>query len=100
MTPDKKDPDKIDTVEKARNLSLLKWGGVRESATQLFTDIDTRCGFCLYAEQLTGNWAACYKCPVQEKCKEINATSSNIEATLIRLIDNILNFLREMKTDA
>lgn len=93
------DPDKIDTVEKARDLSLIKWSSIKEHTVHLWDEINSRCGFCFCTDKLTGKMFICTECPVKKKCDEVSRTSSNIEASLIGMIDDVLIFLGELKID-
>lgn len=90
------DPDKIDTLEKARALTLLKWDSIKELNSKLWDEVDARCGFCHFRDHnLAGKTVDCEKCPVREKCDEIQKRGSDIEHELIGMIDDVLCYVRE-----
>lgn len=99
------DPDKIDTIEKARDLSLVKWRKIRELSNELFGEMESNCGFCFYgkfrSEEDAGlKGGRCELCTVEPRCNLIQETLSEVQDVLTPLIDDTLAFLTEMKVDA
>ncbi len=91
------DPDKIDTLEKARAYSLSKWAEVRGLTTKLFDEIDTRCGFCYWVDTLTGGRFCCSECLVHEYCDRLQRRMAELRAELIDEIDRTISFIKQVK---
>ncbi len=90
------DPDKIDTLEKARALSLAKWVEAGELTRKLFEDIGTRCGFCYWCEEQTGEQFSCAKCLVIEYCNKVQKRMTEMEQELFDEIDRTISFIKQV----
>ena len=93
------DPDIIDTLKKARDLSLKKWERVRTLAEELFDEIDISCGFCHYGMGRVKQWrieSRCDLCTVAPRCRKIQSELSEIQNDLDNVIGSTLTFLYEM----
>ena len=96
------DPDIIDTLKKARDLSLKKWERVRTLAEELFDEIDKSCGFCHYGMGRVKQCmieSRCDLCTVEPRCKTINSKISEIQNDLGTVIGSTLTFLYKMDVD-
>jgi len=97
------EPEPVETIKQARDLSLKKWEAVRVLKNRLFDEADLNCGFCAYGgfrlTQGPRRGIRCDHCTVEPRCKAINGNLSRIQADLERVIDETIHFLVEMKTD-
>ncbi len=91
------DPDRIDTLEKARALSLKKWEGLRGLTTTLFDEVDTRCGFCYLVDNQTGHKFECGKCLVHKYCDKVQKRMAELKEKLIDEIDRTISFIKQVK---
>ena len=92
----------VDTVEKARGLSLIKWEKVRDLHVEFMDAVDENCAFCdlgKYRMIETNSEAigtGCNKCGVYDRCHEIQSEASNIETLMRTLIEKTIIFLKDM----
>lgn len=94
------DLDKIElTFEKARAMSLTKWGKVNELTSKLFSEIDSRCGFCYLVDEQTGTKFDCSKCLVTKYCDKVQKRMAEIHEELLDEIERTISFIRKVKAD-
>lgn len=90
------EPDPVDTVAQARDLSLKKWKRVRLYGNDLFNEIDVRCAFCMLGSSQSGKLNKCSDCVVRTRCNKIMSVMSDLHAKIDKVIDDTIIFLEEM----
>lgn len=85
--------------EDARKLSLEKWIDIEQDLTRLENKLESNCGFCLRARELTGSEGGCRGCPshIDTFCTDIIKEQGKHLYGLRSSIRKTLEFVREVK---